>query len=110
MKNLSLNFLPNQNFPCPQNHPRIKDIVFSAIAELILGNNICWDQALTHQVPHYLGTVPSPADKNSREIASAVNLEPSKVTFTHHGTTYEIIACENIGQHLDSHMADLIWA
>jgi len=42
-----------------------------------------------------------------REIASVVTFDPnSKVTFTHKGTTYEIVPYKDISEQLDSIMAD----
>jgi hypothetical protein len=35
MKNLSLNFLPNQNFPCPRNHPYL--LVMSCVGRVVPG-------------------------------------------------------------------------
>jgi len=58
----------------------IKDFwFFCPMAELIIGNNIRWDQALLKQVQHYKqdGIVPQLADKNFREIALAVTIDPS---------------------------------
>jgi len=86
------------------------------MAQVILRNNIHWDQALLKQVQSYHqdGTVPCPrgtADKNFREIALALNFDPSgKVTFAHKGTTYEIVPYEDISEQLDSIMADLVLA
>jgi len=83
------------------------------MAELIIGNNIHWDQALLKQVQHCKqdGIVPQLADKNFREIASAVTIDPSgKVMFAHKGTIYEIVPYEDIGEQLDSIMADLALA
>jgi len=63
---------------------------------------------LIDQVRRYQqdGTVPRLADRNFKEIASAVTLENGKITFTNKGTTYEIIPYEDIGERLDSIMAD----
>jgi len=86
------------------------------MAQVIIMNNIHWDQVLLKQVQHYQqdGTIPCPrgtADKNFREIASAVTIDPSsKVTFAHKGTTYEIVPYEDISEHLDSIMANLALA
>jgi len=79
------------------------------MAEIILKNNIQWDWVLIKQVQQYKrgGTVPRLADRNFREIASAVTLETSgKITFTNKGTVYEIVPYEEIGGRLDSIMAD----
>jgi len=79
------------------------------MAELIIGNNICWDQALLKEVQRYKwdGIVPWLADKNFSAIALVVTLDPSsKVTFANKGTVYEIIPYEDIGEQLDSIMAD----
>jgi len=54
------------------------------MAQVILKNNIHWDQALLKQVQHYQqdGIVPRLVDKNFSAIALAMNLGPSgKVTF-----------------------------
>jgi len=53
------------------------------MAELIIGNNICWDQALLKQVWRYKqdGTVPQLLDKNFSAIASAVSLKAGKITW-----------------------------
>jgi len=83
------------------------------MAQVILKNNIRWDQALLKQVQHYQrdGIVPRLADKNFSAIASAVSLDPSgKVTFANKGVTYEIVPYEEIGERLDSIMADLALA
>jgi len=82
------------------------------MAQVILRNNICWDQALLKQVQCYQqdGIVPWLAD-NFTEVASAVTIDPSsKVTFTHKGTTYEIVPYEAISEWLDSIMADPVLA
>jgi len=51
------------------------------------------------------------ADKNFSAIASAVTLDPSgKITFANKGVTYEIVPYEEIGEQLDSIMADLALA
>jgi len=79
------------------------------MAQVILKNNIHWDQALLKQVQHYQwdGIVPWLADKNFSAIASAVTIDPSsKITFTNKGVIYEIIPYEDIGERLDSIMAD----
>jgi len=74
------------------------------MAQVILRNNICWDQVLLKQVQRFQqdGTIPCPrgaANKNFTAIASAMTVEPSgKVTFTHKGTTYEIIPYEEISE------------
>jgi len=79
------------------------------MADLILWNNIRWDQAFLKQIQCYKpdGTVPWLADKNFTEIASAITLKPGKVMFAHKDTTYEIVPYEDIGEQLDSIMADL---
>jgi len=47
------------------------------------------------------------ADKNFSAITSAISLETSsKITFTNKGVIYEIIPYEEIGERLDSIMAD----
>jgi len=79
------------------------------MAQVILKNNICWDRALLKQVQCYQqdGIVPWLADKNFSAIASAISLDPSgKVTFANKGVTYEIVPYEEIGERLDSIMAD----
>jgi len=79
------------------------------MAQVILRNNIHWDQGLLKQVQRYQqdGIVPWLADKNFTVIASAMTIDPSgKVTFAHKGTTYEIIPYEDISEQLDSIMAD----
>jgi len=78
------------------------------MAQVILRNNICWDQELLKQAQRNQqdGTVPRLADMNFGEIASAMALDHGKANFIHHGTTYEIIPYENIGEWLDSIMAD----
>jgi len=79
------------------------------MAEIILRNNIQWDRELLKQVQLYKwdGIVPKLADRNFREIASAVTIETrGKITFSNKGITYEIIPYENIGGRLDSIMAD----
>jgi len=46
-------------------------------------------------------------DKNFSVIALAVTLEPSgKVTFANKGVTYKIVPYEDIGEQLDSIMAN----
>jgi len=53
------------------------------------------------------GTIPRLADRNFREIALTITLETSgKITFSNKGVTYEIIPYEDIGEQLDSIMAD----
>jgi len=77
--------------------------------EIILRNNIRWDRALIKQVRQYKrdGTVPKLADRNFREITLAISLETSgKITFTNKGITYEIVPYEEIGERLDSIMAN----
>jgi len=79
------------------------------MADLILKNNIRWDRALLKQIQCYKqdGTIPWLADKNFSAIALAMTLDPSgKVTFTNKGTVYEIIPYEEIGEQLDSIMAN----
>jgi len=79
------------------------------MSQIILQNNIRWDRALIKQVQRYQrdGTVPKLADRNFREIASAISLETSgKITFTNKGVIYEIVPYEDIGERLDSIMAD----
>jgi len=79
------------------------------MAEIILKNNIRWDRELIKQVQQYKwdGTIPRLANRNFREIALAVALETSsKITFTNKGTVYEIVPYEEIGERLDSIMAD----
>jgi len=70
------------------------------MADLILCNNIRWDQALLKQIQCYKqdGTVPWLAEKNFSAIASAVSLEAGKITFTNKGITYEIVPYEEIGE------------
>jgi len=83
------------------------------MSEIILRNNIRWDRALLKQVRQYKrdGTVPKLADKNFSAIALAVSLETSgKITFTNKGVIYEIVPYEEIGEQLDSIMADLVLA
>jgi len=83
------------------------------MAQVILKNNIRWDRALLKQVQRYQqdGIVPWLADKNFSAIASAVSLDPSgKVMFANKGVTYEIVPYEEIGERLDSIMADLALA
>jgi len=46
------------------------------------------------------------ADKNFSAIALAISLEAGKITFTNKGVTYEIVPYEEIGERLDSIMAD----
>jgi len=79
------------------------------MSQIILRNNIRWDRALIKQVQRYKrdGTVPKLANRNFKEIALAVSLETSrKITFTNKGVIYEIIPYEDIGERLDSIMAD----
>jgi len=79
------------------------------MSEIILRNNIRWDQALIKQVQRYKGdgTVPKLADRNFSAIASAMTLDPNgKITFSNKGTVYEIVPYEEIGGRLDSIMAD----
>jgi len=76
------------------------------MADLILWNNIRWDQVLLKQIQCYKwdGTVPKLADKNF----TVVTLDPSgKVTFTNKDTIYEIV---DILERLNSIMADLVLA
>jgi len=82
------------------------------MSDLILKNNICWDRALLKQVQRYKqsGTVPWLADKNFSAIASAVSLKAGKIKFTNKGVIYEIVPYEEIGERLDSIMADLVLA
>jgi len=78
------------------------------MADLILKNNIRWDRALLKQAQRYKqnGTVPWLADKNFSAIASAVSLKAGKITFTNKETVYKIVPYEEIGERLDSIMAD----
>jgi len=78
------------------------------MADLILKNNIRWDQVLLKQVQHYKqnGTVPWSADKNFSVIALAVSLKAGKINFSNKGVIYEIVPYEEIGEQLDSIMAD----
>jgi len=78
------------------------------MADLILQNNIRWDQELLKQIQRYKqdGTIPQLADKIFSAIALAVSLKAGKITFTNKGTVYEIIPYEDIGERLDSIMAD----
>jgi len=47
------------------------------------------------------------ADRNFKDIASAISLETSgKITFSNKGVIYEIVPYEEIGERLDSIMAD----
>jgi len=83
------------------------------MAQVILKNNICWDQVLLKQVQRYQqdGIVPWLADKNFSAIASAMTLDPSsKVMFTNQDTIYEIIPYKDISEQLDSIMADPVLA
>jgi len=82
------------------------------MAQIILKNNICWDQALLKQVQRYQrdGTVPWLVDKKFSVIASAATLDPSsKVTFTNKDTIYEILPYEDIGEQLDSKWLTQCW-
>jgi len=79
------------------------------MSKIILQNNIRWDRALIKQVQRYKrdGTVPKLADRNFSAIALAVTLDPSgKITYSNKGTVYEIVPYEEIGERLDSIMAD----
>jgi len=79
------------------------------MSQIILRNNIRWDRALIKQVQRYKrdGAVPRLADRNFREIALAISLETSgKITFTNKSVIYEIVPYEDIGERLDSIMAD----
>jgi len=49
-------------------------------------------------------------DRNFTVIALDVTPESGKITFTNKGTTYEIIPYEDIGEWLDSIMADPVLA
>jgi hypothetical protein len=71
----------------PKGHGLSKE----GMADLILRNNIRWDQALLKQVQRYKqdGTVPRLVDKNFSVIASAVSLEAGKITFANKDTIYE---------------------
>jgi len=83
------------------------------MAQVILKNNIRWDRVLLKQVQRYQrdGIVPWLADKNFSAIALAVTLDPSgKVTFTNKGITYKIVPYEDIGEQLDSIMANPVLA
>jgi len=71
------------------------------MSQIILRNNIRWDLALIKQVQRYKrdGAVPRLADRNFKEIASAVSLETSgKITFSNKGIIYEIVPYEDIGE------------
>jgi len=60
-------------------------------------------------VQHYKrdGTIPKLADRNFKDIALAFSLETSgKITFSNKGVIYEIIPYEEIGERLDSIMAN----
>jgi len=84
-----------------------------SLAQVILKNNIHWDRALLKQVQSYQqdGTIPLLADKNFSAIASAMTLDPSsKVMFANKGVTYKIVPYEDIGEQLDSIMADPVLA
>jgi len=79
------------------------------MAELILKNNICWDQALINQVKKYKQnkTVPRLADKNFTAVAEAITLgQDGKITLTYKNTDYKIIPFENIDEKLNQLMAD----
>jgi len=79
------------------------------MSQIILQNNIRWDRALIKQVQRYKrdGTIPRLADRNFKDIALAVSLETSgKITFRNKGVTYEIVPYEDIGERLDSIMAN----
>jgi len=81
------------------------------MAQVILRNNIRWDQALLKQIQCYKrdGIVPQFANKNFTAIALAMTIDPSsKITFAHKGTTNEIVPYEDISEWLDSIMADLV--
>jgi len=82
------------------------------MADLILRNNIRWDRALLKQVQRYKqnGTIPWLADKNFSAIALAVSLKAGKITFTNKDTVYEIVPYEEIGEQLDSIMANPVLA
>jgi len=83
------------------------------MAQVILKNNIHWDQVLLKQVQHYQqdGIAPQLADKNFSAIALAMTLDPSgKITFTNKETVYKIVPYEEIGEQLDFIMADLALA
>jgi len=82
------------------------------MADLILWNNIRWDQALLKQIQCYKqdGTIPQLADKNFSAIALAISLEAGKITFNNKDTVYEIVPYKDIGELLDSIMADLLLA
>jgi len=89
--------------------PLVQKVGKEGMADLILGNNIHWDWAFLKQVQHYQhnGSIPKLANRNFKEIASAMTLEPSsKISFTNKSTTYEIVPCKDIGEWLDSIMAD----
>jgi len=81
------------------------------MADLILWNNIRWDQALLKQVQHYKwdGIVPKLADKNFTEIALAVTLVQAARLLLPIKTPH-IVPYEDIGERLDSIMADLALA
>jgi len=79
------------------------------MSQIILRNNIRWDRALIKQVQRYKrdGTFPRLADRNFKDIALAISLETSgKITFSNKGIIYEIVPYEEIGERLDSIMAD----
>jgi len=92
-----IKFSINQLMPLVQN---LIILVKWGMADLILRNNIRWDQALLKQIQRYKqdGTVPWLADKNFSAIASAVSLEAGKITFTNKGIIYEIVPYEDIGE------------
>jgi len=52
------------------------------------------------------GTVPKLADKNFKAIALAISLKAGKIRFANKDTIYEIVPYEDIGERLDSIMAD----
>jgi len=71
------------------------------MSEIILQNNIRWDQALIKQVQCYKrdGTISWLANRNFKDIALAISLDPSgKITFSNKGVIYEIIPYEEIGE------------
>jgi len=79
------------------------------MSQIILQNNIRWDRALIKQVQCYKrdGTIPRLANRNFKDIALAMTIDPNgKITFSNKGTVYEIVPYEDIGERLDSIMAD----
>jgi len=88
--------------------PKGHGLSIEGMADLILQNNIRWDQELLKQIQRYKqdGTIPQLVDKNFSAIALAVSLKAGKITFTNKGTVYEIVSYEDIGEQLDSIMAD----